>query len=96
MAKKSGRKAGLSRIDAQSLLGRIVSLSWVDSAREEGWTRDAPEFGSVFRCQSVGKVYAVNDDSIMLIGHWTEEDRPQRCGGMTIPRVAVVSVRVLE
>jgi|GEM_PF-3065853 len=86
----------LEHLTDVNLLGRVVSVQWVDSSREEGWTRQAPETLKDLRCQSVGRVFAFEEGVLTLAGHWTLEENPQRCGGMAIPAKAISTLRVLE
>jgi len=92
----SGCVAGLPENRSEgrnSLLGKVVFVCWVDSSREEGWTRQAAETLDDLRCCSIGRVFADDGKVLTLAGHWTDEENPQRCGGISIPRAAVVSLR---
>lgn len=44
---------------------------------------------------SAGLLVHASDEVVVIAEHWTDEDERQRCGEMTIPASALVSVRVL-
>lgn len=77
------------------LVGRIVLAEWLDSGRSDGWHRDDP-LEQAHACRSAGLLIAATRDVVTIAGHWTIEADRQRCGEMTIPTRALVSLRALE
>ena len=83
------------RVD-RKLVGKVVQAEWLDSSRSDGWTREAPETAQALRCFSAGRLIEAKDGAVTIAGHWTDEQKPQRAGSMTIPSCALVSLRALK
>lgn len=77
---------------------RIVEVVWIDSNTIGGWHRTADMLASVtdgaMECRSVGYVFFENDERLVLIGD--QNDNDQVAEAMTIPKVAIKSVRDLK
>lgn len=80
----------------------LVVIEWVDSAQRERWAWiDEFERGTeVLICRTVGWVLAETDEAVVVVssisGEKNAELREAACGGMVIPKVAMVSRRVLR
>lgn len=81
--------------DAMRLVGKVVLAEWQDSTMPHGWIKGEPET-SVLRCKSAGLLMAATADVVTIAGSWVPEGDPQRAGEITIPRRALVSLRVLS
>lgn len=77
------------------LIGCEVRAVWEDSHYVPGWHTAEPATQPV-RCVSLGRLVYAGPEAVTIAGHWTEEGEPQRCGEMTIPRKALVSLRALQ
>jgi hypothetical protein len=76
-----------------------IEVIWVDSEREDGWvlTREASPQKSL-GCRTVGMFYRITDEDLSVVlstGDIGERDE-QYCGSITIPRVAISTVRKLQ
>lgn len=76
-----------------------VEVEWVDSEREDGWilTRDSQP-PTTLECRTVGMLYKATDDYVTIVlsnGGIGQRDE-QYCGSITIPRVAITSIRRLK
>jgi hypothetical protein len=69
-----------------------VAVEWVDSHCRSGWCRGEVEAHQL-RCQSLGWVVAETRDVLVLAANITDEDEPQRCGEMTIPKTAILNLK---
>lgn len=76
------------------LVGQVVLAEWLDSHQWPGWHTGEPATLAV-RCFSAGLLIHASDEAVVIAGHWTDEEERQRCGEMTIPASALVSVRAL-
>ena len=101
-AQKTGAKKNSSYRDTRSRslqrmvrrLGiglRMVAIEWVDSHYRAGWTTEAAE-KLPLKCLSVGWLVEDGESAKVLSAHLTSEDHPQRCGDMTIPTAAIISM----
>ena len=70
---------------------RLVAIEWVDSHYRAGWTTEPAETLPL-KCLSVGWLVEDGESAKVLSAHITSEDRPQRCGDMTIPTAAIISM----
>lgn len=70
---------------------RLVVVEWVDSHITTGWTSenqdDEPQ-----SCLSVGWIVAENERALSVSPHISIEDKPQRNGTMTIPKVSIIRI----
>jgi hypothetical protein len=66
-------------------------IEWVDSHYRAGWTAE-PAVKLPLKCLSVGWLVEDGESAKVLSAHVTSEDRPQRCGDMTIPTAAIISM----
>lgn len=74
---------------------KLILVEWLDSHILEGWTREKPEAKPV-TCHSAGWVVAEDYGAVVIAPHMTQEDEPQMCGVMTIPRLAIVKMTPLS
>ena len=88
----TARSRSLERLVRRLGIGlRMVVIEWVDSHYRSGWTTDAAE-KLPLKCLSVGWLVEDGESAKVLSAHVTSEDRPQRCGDMTIPTAAIISM----
>jgi hypothetical protein len=73
---------------------RFAYIRWFDSHYRPGWDRGEVVSKQTICC-SIGWVVAETDELIIIAGHVTDEDEPQRCGEMTIPKSAIESTQWL-
>ncbi len=85
----------MATASATKLVGKVVLAQWLDSSRSDSWHRDAP-LAQAHTCMSAGLLIHASKDAVTIAGHWTTEVDRQRCGEMTIPTRALVSLRALE
>lgn len=76
---------------------RLVHVVWVDSvASDLGWTSpDEAGVTSKEPCETVGFLLRENADEVVVALSWSPNTE-QVCSTMTIPRVAVRSIRPLR
>ena len=65
---------------------QAVLLLWIDAGQQWGWQRN--ERVGDLRCLSMGFITHEDAESITIAAHW--DFGPHFCGGMTIPKVAIV------
>ena len=70
---------------------RLVVIEWLDSHYRAGWTSE-PVDALPLKCLSAGWLVEDGETAKVLSSHITSEDRPQRCGDMTIPTAAIISM----
>lgn len=73
----------------------LVLVKWLDSHYVAGWHTEEPDIDPLV-CHSVGWLVYDGEESIVVAGHMTDEDTPQRCGEMTIPRAMIKSIAFLD
>ena len=73
---------------------KLVRVYWLDSNSESGWTRTICNKNT--KCVSVGYLLAKNKQALTLTANLTKERDIQRCGSMTIPRVAITKIETLR
>lgn len=66
-------------------------IEWVDSHYRSGWTTDVAETLPL-KCLSVGWLVEDGESAKVLSANVTSEDQPQRCGDITIPTAAIISM----
>ena len=69
----------------------MVAIEWEDSHYRSGWTTEAAETLPL-KCLSVGWLVEDGESAKVLSANMTSENRPQRCGDMTIPTAAIISM----
>jgi hypothetical protein len=69
----------------------LIAVQWLDSHYRPGWTTESAAESAV-TCYSVGWLIRDGKESLTLAASITDESCPQRCGEMTIPRVAVIRI----
>lgn len=74
---------------------KLVLIEWLDSHHVAGWHTEEPATEPL-HVQSVGWLIYDGEKAKTIAPHMTDETPPQRCGEMTIPSCAVLSVRVLK
>lgn len=73
----------------------LVLVKWLDSHRGDGWRSEPPDTDTC-TVNSVGWLTAKSKHAIVISPHMTTDTPPQRCGEMTIPRCAVVSIKKIK
>ena len=74
---------------------KLVLIEWLDSHYVAGWHTDGPAEEPTI-CRSVGWLIYDGDKVKTIASHITDEALPQRCGEMTIPTAAIVSMKTLR
>ena len=69
-------------------------VEWIDSHHRPGWTTRSPVKCPV-TCYSVGWLVHDGKKAKVLCSNLTDEESPQRCGDMTIPATAIISIEKL-
>mgnify|MGYP001619283682 FL=1 len=72
----------------------LVVIEWLDSHYVAGWHTEEPQTEPLL-CRSAGWLVHDGEKAKTIAAHITEEDVPQRCGEMTIPVSAIVTMKVL-
>lgn len=75
--------------------GTLVHVRWVDSTWEGGWVTIDGIIHDPDICESVGWLVRETRDVVTVAGHRSPATNGF-CGVMTIPRVAVMSVRQIR
>ena len=70
---------------------KVVFVRWSDAHHASGWTRDTPD-NKPTPCVTVGIILAEDEEAVTVCCSISEEDDPQHCGQMTIPKVCIVSM----
>jgi hypothetical protein len=74
----------------------LYLVEWLDSHYRAGWSNESAASNNSLRCFSVGWLAADGNDAIVLSANVSDEELPQRCGDITIPKVSIVKMRVLS
>ena len=74
----------------------LVLIEWEDSCQRYGWTRDPVEPAKPLVCHSVGWLVSSTKAAKTITANISVEDEGQRCGDMTIPNKAIISIRKLK
>ena len=69
-------------------------VQWSDSHYRPGWDNGDVSVKETI-CMSMGWLVGESKDVIVLAANITDEDGPQRCGEMTIPRKSILKMNSL-
>ena len=73
---------------------RAVMVNWTDSHYRPGWDNgDVVADASV--CNSLSWLVCKTKHVIVITSHITDENDPQRCGQMTIPKKSIILMHYL-
>ena len=72
----------------------LVLIEWEDSHHRPGWTTETPAPEPLI-CKSVGWLVGSTKDAKVIAANMTQEDNPQRCGDMTIPKRCIRRIKKL-
>lgn len=77
-------------------LGRRVEIEWIDSALDSGWAHidNKRRCQDIATCRSLGYLLDANTERVRLVSSQSVDDAV--CDGMSIPRVAVRTIRTVR
>lgn len=69
-----------------------VIVKWEDSHKTEGWQIGCNANPKPVEITSVGWIVAESETAITISAHKSEEETPQYCNAMTIPRRSIEKI----